>query len=434
MPVPPEIIHRLALLNPGDHGRRWLGYVDGVPGAFVIEDRVEPFFVEENWRAFRAQRARVGASGSPFVAGVVDVDSNSVTLEAWSPGVSLRDLAQNHPLDVAATTRVGFQVARALGSLHGADVLCQRLSPWDVVLDSTGVARLTRVIKEPLALFPVIPNVPTGVSGNPGYLAPELLRGEEATSATDVFALGAVLFWALEGALPFAADSVFAQMQRALTEPAPRLSRPDVPEPLGVLIRRMLDRDPGVRPTAGRVVEILGRAAGGREPAVLTWSVSDALAHLRDFVSSGDLESVGAVLTAQPGLAAQSVVADYLVPHLADDPRFSIPVLGALAHFQDNPRVQSRLVQWRERDPDSEAVELPRRAQLDLGEFRVAAGELSWEEVEGGDSLRRCEACGRDIARGADAEAPNGHAEGCVRAEPSAPGFWERLRRRLSGG
>ncbi|MFF7813562.1 serine/threonine protein kinase [Streptomyces sp. NPDC007945] len=97
---------------------------------------------------------------------------------------------------------------------------------------------------------------PTQLSGTPGYIAPEVLRGGPVTPAADLFAWGCVMAYAASGALPFPGEDVFAVHQRVLAEP-PRLSGLD--GPLRELVEQALEKDPGRRGTAsGLLARLVG--------------------------------------------------------------------------------------------------------------------------------------------------------------------------------
>ena len=98
------------------------------------------------------------------------------------------------------------------------------------------------------------------LSGTLLYMPPEILRGETATAASDVFSLGAVLYELAAGQHPFAGKTpldVFEAIEsRAVT--AVGSVRADIPQELDRMILRMLDRNPEGRPTAREACEVLG--------------------------------------------------------------------------------------------------------------------------------------------------------------------------------
>jgi serine/threonine-protein kinase len=111
------------------------------------------------------------------------------------------------------------------------------------------------------------------VWGTPAYLAPERILGNDAVPATDVYALGVLLFQALSGTSPWRAKNT-AQILLAhvCEEPAPLPPIAELPPQVATLYRRCLARNPSNRPTAAEVARVLreARAAlkkqSGRNP------------------------------------------------------------------------------------------------------------------------------------------------------------------------
>ncbi|MCO5166527.1 MAG: protein kinase [Planctomycetes bacterium] len=161
------------------------------------------------------------------------------------------------------------QVARAVEHAHAHGVVHRDLKPDNVlvrrddgraVVTDFGLARaddgaaLTR----------------TGaLVGTPYYMAPEQVAGAPATPATDVHALGAVLYEALTGAPPFRGDALAALMV-AITEQVPAPPGrvvPGVDPALDEAVLAALHKDPAARPTAGALADALEAVAEGRAHA-----------------------------------------------------------------------------------------------------------------------------------------------------------------------
>ena len=110
------------------------------------------------------------------------------------------------------------------------------------------------------------------LSGTLPYMPPEILRGETATSASDVFSLGAVLYELTAGQHPFAGETLLDVYEAIECRPVAAIgSLPigfqgnAVPQRTNRLILRMLDRRPRDRPSAREACDVLKRASAGRE-------------------------------------------------------------------------------------------------------------------------------------------------------------------------
>ena len=99
--------------------------------------------------------------------------------------------------------------------------------------------------------------------GTVDYLAPEIIRGEAATAASDLYALGCTAYACAVGTPPFAARPLAAACIAHLREePAdPRDARDDVPPELARMLLTALAKDPSARPSTGRAYARLLRAA-----------------------------------------------------------------------------------------------------------------------------------------------------------------------------
>jgi serine/threonine-protein kinase len=109
------------------------------------------------------------------------------------------------------------------------------------------------------------------VVGTAAYLAPEQARGEEATPAADVYALGVVLYQTLTGRLPWEGSTLAELAIRRENERplAPTSYDPDVPETLSRAVLRSLEGDPSARySSASELSRALDDGIAGREPAL----------------------------------------------------------------------------------------------------------------------------------------------------------------------
>ncbi len=140
-----------------------------------------------------------------------------------------------------------------------------------VVLMDFGLARSQPTHRPPRDLVASGQHTQSGVGGTPGYMAPEVLRGDPTGPAADLYAVGIVLYEMLIGKGPFAGATPMelfaAHLDHEVADPSSL--RPDVPARLGEVILRLLDKDPARRfPSAAATLAALERAGGRRRAPI----------------------------------------------------------------------------------------------------------------------------------------------------------------------
>lgn len=220
-------------------------------------------------RARFAREAR--ATASLVHPGLVDVRDHGATPEGhpwiayeFVEGSSLADrMTSGAPLRSAEVRRLGRVLADAVGALHRAGLIHRDLKPDNVLLRRDGSPvlcdlGLARRLDPTAATVHTLEGM---VLGTPAYMAPEALRGQPATPATDTFSLAATLAHAWWRTLPWGAGEL-REVLRSLASGrplrAPSGARREDPG-LARALERALDLDPARRPPLEQLARELAR-------------------------------------------------------------------------------------------------------------------------------------------------------------------------------
>jgi serine/threonine-protein kinase len=172
-------------------------------------------------------------------------------------------LAGGATLPAERVAAIGHEVALTLAYAHAQRLLHRDVKPANILLPRSGGAKLGDF---GIALSTEASRLTQAgtLLGTAAYLSPEQLTGEEATPASDVYALGACLYQALAGRLPRDDSSLAALAADELVTPVRELA-PAAPEALEEVVMRCLARQPRYRPSAAE----LARALAAGDPARL---------------------------------------------------------------------------------------------------------------------------------------------------------------------
>ncbi|MEV1240170.1 protein kinase [Nonomuraea sp. NPDC050022] len=218
-------------------------------------------------RTLREARAAARLRSHPSIVTVHDV-----VLDGGRPWIVM-ELVRGRSLDQAVRTNgplpprqvawIGLQMLGALGAAHASGVLHRDVKPANVMLTDDGRVLLTDFGIATVAGDAALTQ--TGLlTGSPGYIAPERLRGETDGPLADLWSLGATLFTAVEGGPPFARANQAAVMAAVLMQP-PAPAR--LAGPLAPVLAAILEKDPVRRCAAGQAADWLNAIAQGTVPA-----------------------------------------------------------------------------------------------------------------------------------------------------------------------
>ncbi len=187
-------------------------------------------------------------------------------------GPNLKEMIIARELEGARTLRILRPIAEALDAAHEAGLIHRDIKPQNILVGARDRAYL--------ADFGLTKGIDdAGLTqtgqfvGTIDYISPEQIRGETTTSACDIYALAAVLYECLTGAVPYPKPSDAAVMYAHLSEPPPLVTeqRPELPPNLDEVICKAMDKDPAARhPTASAMIDDAEKALGKRVRAVIT--------------------------------------------------------------------------------------------------------------------------------------------------------------------
>ena len=252
-------------IGRGGMGTVWLAR-DSVLGRNVAVKQIgglpgEP--ANETQRAMREARSAAALNHPNAVAvyDVVDHDGRPWLVMEYVEGETLAEvIAREGHLEPRTVADIGSHLASALVRAHERRIVHRDIKPGNVLIDRSGRPKISD--------FGIARGhgddalTQTGfVTGTPGYLSPELARGEDPDDASDVWALGATLYAAVEGRPPYAPRSnPIALLQAIATQPPEPMEHAG---PLAGAIAAMMDADPARRWDMATAAHELGRVASG---------------------------------------------------------------------------------------------------------------------------------------------------------------------------
>ncbi|HWD04764.1 MAG TPA: serine/threonine-protein kinase [Amycolatopsis sp.] len=212
-------------------------------------------------RVLREVRAG-GRLNDPAVVTVFDVVTDGGTtfiVMELVEAPTLADLVRRHgPMPAAHVAAIGDRVLAALAAAHAAGIVHRDVKPANIMVAPDGRVKLTDFGIAHAIDDPRLTTSGT-IVGSPAFMAPERVEGREALPASDLWSLGATLFFAVEGLVAFERPTTAATLHAIMTE-TPYLTRGH--GPLAAAILGLLVPKPEARLTATQARSLLATAAG----------------------------------------------------------------------------------------------------------------------------------------------------------------------------
>jgi hypothetical protein len=233
---------------------------DGSPAAVKLlppttDPQVRSRFLKE---VAAAQRVARFCTAQVLDAGIFE--RRPFIVSEYVSGPSLVEVVEQlGPRGAATLERIAVATLTALGAVHAAGMVHRDFKPGNVLLGPDGPV----LIDFGLAAVPGMTTMgPSGQAaiGTPAFMAPEQLAAERVSAAADMWSWAVTMAFAGTGELPFKGESLTATAF-AILHSEPNVGR--LPQPLGSLVHRCLNKDAAARPSArGALSELV--AAGAR--------------------------------------------------------------------------------------------------------------------------------------------------------------------------
>jgi predicted Ser/Thr protein kinase len=267
-------------LGHGGMGIVWLAHDELLDRTVALKEVVTSVGASDDVRERMLREARAAARldhpGAVRIYDVVDESDHSrppwIVMEVLT-GRTLKDAVnEDGPMPARRAAEVGVALIDAVVAAHRAGILHRDVKPANVQLCDDGRVVLTDFGIASIAGDSSITR--TGdIMGSPAYMSPERARGEQLGPESDLFALGATLYAAVEGAPPFDRETPLATLTAIVNDP-PRPCRKA--GPLAPVLDGLLAKDPKQRLTAADAREMLAAISRGTDPADTgAWSPVD---------------------------------------------------------------------------------------------------------------------------------------------------------------
>ncbi|GIE86521.1 serine/threonine-protein kinase [Actinoplanes regularis] len=251
----------------------WRGY-DETLGREIAVKVLSPRLATDHAFRDRLRQEALAAARlcHPHITGVYDFGEALLSEHLTVPYVvmELNDgesvgarIGRQGSLEWREAVMVCAEVASALATAHARGVVHRDVTPANVMLTGAGAKVVDFGIS---ALVGQRDAGPDGsLLGTPAYLAPERLGGAQVSPATDVYALGLLLYRALTGRMPWPAENTAEALRAHLyADPDPVPHFPGMPVTVGDLCLRCLAKDPADRPPAAELARALAATVGVR--------------------------------------------------------------------------------------------------------------------------------------------------------------------------
>jgi serine/threonine protein kinase len=214
------------------------------------------------------REARVAAeAASRHLVPILELGDGYFVMPLYARGSLAETIRRDGALAIAAVVRVAAELGQALDALHALEVIHRDVKPSNVLLGDGGAmladfglargAGATQLTRDGQLV------------GSAHYLAPELIEGQPANRASDIYALGCLLYECTTAAPPFTgrAEAELGYAHLVEPPPDPRTRRAGLADEVAEALLSALEKDPAARPTSATALARMLHLASMPAPA-----------------------------------------------------------------------------------------------------------------------------------------------------------------------
>jgi hypothetical protein len=276
--------HLLSQIGRGGMGQVWRARDETLGREVAVKEVIFPDTPSDAERSAMRTRvirearasARIAHPGVVTVYDVLQEEGRAYIVMELLQGRSLADRVKAEgPLEPKEAARVGAELLHILRAAHAQGIVHRDVKPANVLLAETGEVKLADFgiasMRDEASI-----TLTGQVFGSPHYMSPEQAAGARSGPATDLWGLGATLFYAVEGRRPFQGTHPLSVLNAVLHEDMPEPRRAG---PLAPVINGLLRKDADERVTDEEAAQMLAEVAAGKAtPAEATAPPEDTAA------------------------------------------------------------------------------------------------------------------------------------------------------------
>lgn len=218
-------------------------------------------------RRFEREARIARDAASRHLVPILDVGDGFFVMPLYERGSLAEAIRRDGALTVPAVVRIAAELAQALDALHALGIVHRDVKPSNVLLGEDGAMLADFGLARGSGATQLTHD--GQLVGSAHYLAPELIEGLPATPASDIYALGCLLYECAAGVPPFTgrADAELGYAHLVEAPPDPRTRRAGLSDEVAAALLSALEKEPALRPTSATALARMLHLAGRPAPA-----------------------------------------------------------------------------------------------------------------------------------------------------------------------